>query len=251
MFSYYQKLNLSLIPIRPGEKRPVEFGWEKYCDRTPTPEEAQRWDQGNFGYGLALGPASGLLALDIDSDDTKILELCKKSPVVKRGNKGETRFFQYCSQIESTKVAGCIDVLARGRQTVLPPSIHPSTGKPYFWITQYTLENYAVGNLPTFTNQDLSELRSALEPHSFPKASSNWRQAVTQKIMDGSRNTTVTSIVGGLLRSGLHPKDVFEYAKYLNATKIVPPLETSELQTVMMSLMKRELNRKKRGICEV
>jgi len=105
--------------------------------------------------------------VDIDSDDPKILDAVKPSPVRKRGRKGESRAFRFDPNVPSCKVAGCIDILAYGRQTVLPPTIHPDTKEPYFWLTPDTLENFSVSDLPTFTFEDLDSLRRALEPDRF------------------------------------------------------------------------------------
>lgn len=252
MFLKYRSRNLSLIPLKLGQKRPLLSGWEQFSDRLPTELEARQWDCGNYGFGLVLGPASNLTALDIDSDDPTILNACKQSPVRKRGKKGETRFFKFCSEIHSMKIAGCIDVLAKGRQTVLPPSIHPDTGSPYYWLTNETLENYNVLNLPEFRIHDLVSIQNILEPRSKIKDGSgsisvnnmDWRSAISRPIFEGTRNTTVTSIIGGLLRSGIHPRDIFEYILYINATKIHPPLEASVLESIMTSIMKREHRRR-------
>lgn len=255
MFSKYRELRLSLIPLWPGQKIPFEKGWTKFCERLPTIQEAASWDKGNFGFGLALGSASNISALDIDSDDIIVLKACKQSPVVKRGKKGETRFFKFCPELSSTKIAGCIDILASGRQTVLPPSTHPDTGQPYFWLTFETLENYKASDLPTLTNEDIIATRRILEPQSlltYDIGSNNkdspWQNLTSGQVIAGARNSTLTSIVGGLLRCGLHPKEVYEYVLYLNANKFFPPLEIPEIETVIVSIMKREYKRRTRNL---
>lgn len=167
MFNKYRELGLSLIPVISGQKRPVESEWSRFCERLPTEEEAERWDsQGHQSFGLALGPAGGVLAVDIDSDDAKVLNAVKTSPLRKRGKKGETRFFRFHPDVPSTKVAGCIDILGHGRQTVMPPSMHPD-GFRYQWLTPDTFEDFQVKDLPLFTIDDLSDLRRALEPERF------------------------------------------------------------------------------------
>jgi hypothetical protein len=164
VFIKYRELGLSLIPIKAGEKRPAISEWQAYCERLPTEEEAEHWEETMApAYGVALGPASDLIAIDIDSDDANVLAAVPVSPVRKRGRKGETRFFRYNPEIPSCKVAGCIDVLALGRQTVVPPTVHPETREPYAWLTPDTLENFAVSDLPRFTLMDLSDMRGKLE----------------------------------------------------------------------------------------
>lgn len=163
LFNRYREVGLSLIPLKPGEKRPLESNWQVFCDRLPTDEECEKWERlGHKSYGLALGPASGIMAVDVDSDDVRVLSAVKASPVRKRGKKGDTRFFRFDPNVPSTKIAGCIDILAYGRQTVLPPTIHPDTGKPYLWLTLDTIDGYPKTDLPLFTVDDLNELRFAL-----------------------------------------------------------------------------------------
>lgn len=53
----------SLIPLRPGSKIPVEERWERYCH---TKRPFRRGDFIGKNAGIACGPASGLLVLDID-----------------------------------------------------------------------------------------------------------------------------------------------------------------------------------------
>lgn len=167
MFIKYLENGLALIPLVTGEKRPAIPGWQEFCERLPTEVEALLWDSSNYvSYGVTLGPANNLLAIDIDSDDVKVLNAVKPSPVRKRGRKGETRFFKFNPEITSHKVAGCIDILSTGRQTVLPPSIHPDTKEPYVWITTDTIENFSVNDLPEFSTDDLEAIRSTLEPSS-------------------------------------------------------------------------------------
>lgn len=168
MFTKYRELGLALIPLRPKSKAPALDGWTAFCDRLPTEEEASAWDARRYErYGLALGPSSGVMAVDIDSDDVNVLNAVKPSPLRKRGKKGETRFFRHDPNVPSCKVAGCIDILAYGRQTVMPPTTHPDTDLPYVWLTLDTFENTSVADLPTFTADDLADLRRALEPEKW------------------------------------------------------------------------------------
>lgn len=186
MFNHYRELGLSLIPIKIGAKRPdcSPFStdeWQRFCDRLPTEEECDAWESQHKRYGVTLGRASKIMAIDIDSDDKNIINACPLSPVIKRGRKGETRFFRYDPEVPSCKVAGIIDILAHGRQTLLPPTIHPETNEPYVWLTPDTLDNYDIKDLPIFTAADLAELRAKLEPKSY----------------DTQTNTTGIEIAGG------------------------------------------------------
>ena len=56
-----------------------------------------------------------------------------------------------------------VEVLATG-QSVLPPTIHPDTGRPYQWLTKATLFNTRVDELPVITKANIAALKTGLAP---------------------------------------------------------------------------------------
>jgi hypothetical protein len=54
---------------------------------------------------------------------------------------------------------GLVDVLISGKQTVLPPSIHPDTGNPYLWIGKPLLE-WETAELPRISADDINLLKA-------------------------------------------------------------------------------------------
>jgi putative DNA primase/helicase len=137
----YWARNLPVIPLLKGEKRPAISGWQQFCDRMPTEEEQADWlsrfPDGNIG--LALGPCSGLVAVDIDSDDPLVIAAIERalppSPWQRVGKKGKILIYKYdgqsTSRIRDENEKVICEILSRGTQIVLPPSIHPDTLKPY------------------------------------------------------------------------------------------------------------------------
>jgi hypothetical protein len=143
-----------LVPVR--GKSPYEKNWvNKECDLSKILAELETGKA--TGVGLKLG--NGLLAIDIDGDSA--WELLKKLA----GSNGITAFSETtawtsgragrkqclfsvaeadCPRIKklriSTGVSGddgkgeYLEFRWLGQQSVLPPSIHPGTGKPYEWI---------------------------------------------------------------------------------------------------------------------
>lgn len=226
VFNRYRERGLSLIPIKPGEKRP-DCGeeWQKYCDRLPTEDECDLWESTKAKrYGLALGRASGVMAVDVDSDDPKILGAVKPSPVRKRGKKGETLFFRWSEDISSCKVAGCIDILSHGRQTVMPPTTHPETNQPYVWLTPDTLDDFDVADLPEFTARDLAELRHALEPgyeipgapqQSVPLTGGPWYNDDPKRLCPHGSHDRLKMIANAIISRGASPDEaVRELLRY-------------------------------------
>lgn len=141
----YLAKGYSVIPLAAKQKGPKFSGWSRYCEELMDPQMAQSFYGKNNNIGLCLGPASDLCAVDIDTDDPvlikKIEKLLPVSPLRKKGAKGYTVLFKYngmaSKSVKDDKGNG-LDFLSSGRQTVLPPSIHPS-GIEYQWLGKTTL----------------------------------------------------------------------------------------------------------------
>jgi hypothetical protein len=150
----YLAAGYSVIPLMPKQKGPKLGGWSNYCEALMDPNTAREFCGKNNNIGLCLGPASDLCAVDIDTDDPelirKIERLLPQSPLRKKGAKGYTVFFKYngmaSKSVKDDKGNG-LDFLSNGRQTVLPPSIHPS-GIEYQWLTGTTLLDVAKKDVP-------------------------------------------------------------------------------------------------------
>jgi hypothetical protein len=56
-----------------------------------------------------------------------------------------------------------VDLIGPGRQTVLPPTIHPDTAKPYRWLTAETLDDLAPEELPVLPGDIAERITSLLE----------------------------------------------------------------------------------------
>ena len=124
--------------------------------------------------GIALGGTHGLVAVDIDSDDAAVIAAVKAtcpSPVRKRGRKGYTAFFRAGPMVKPRSFkfgnGDGVDLLAHGKQTVLPPTIHPDTDKPYAWLSVDTLEHVSPGHLPELPDDIADQLADALAPFGY------------------------------------------------------------------------------------
>lgn len=146
-----------------------------------------------WGISLLCGARSGIIAFDIDTDEIEILEIINKyiprSPSAKRGLKGETRFFRY-STIKTAHIKGIFDVLSDGAQTVLPPSIHPTTEKPYTWLGG-ALCDIDIENLPLLSPENILQLEAALNAHKSYVAKTT------------GRNNKLTAMVWAKLQQGV------------------------------------------------
>jgi len=169
------------IPCRPGSKRPGAYsqgywfgnlGWNEYCDRMPTDEEVATWCDWPQG-GVCVVLDHMVKVVDIDTDDETIraalAEIIPDSPVKKRGQKGYSAFFRGSDKIVSRafsisvfgKQERIVDLLAYGKQTVCPPTIHPDTQESYQWLGD-PLEDYAPEDLPVLDDDIADKIAAVL-----------------------------------------------------------------------------------------
>lgn len=197
---YYEK-SLPVLPLVGKAPKKIP-GWSRYCEH-PVPENLQdEWiskhDSANIG--LCMGPESGLVAVDIDDDSLK--HLCPPSPVVKAGLKAETRFFKYTG-VNKFKLKNLkVDFLSLGTQTVLPPSIHPDTNKPYRWLSPDTLLNFDIEDLPELPKSFFTDLEKLDKSYKKNKESIG-------------RHLTLLQMIGGKVKDkkpiDLMVEEIYQY----------------------------------------
>jgi Bifunctional DNA primase/polymerase, N-terminal len=176
----------SAIPCAPGLKVPGSYGrgewrrmpdWTRYAERSPTQIELDIWDRWpDAGVCIVLGgpldAPEQLVAVDVDSTDERIVEALRDvlpaGLVEKCGAKGYTGFYR-APQAVVTRTFDvdsirAVDLLARGRQTVIPPSLHPQTGRPYVWTTTLSLADVTLDRLPLLPDDIVERLSAALAP---------------------------------------------------------------------------------------
>jgi putative DNA primase/helicase len=206
MFSQYaQKYwakGLPAMPLRPNAKVPALNSWQAYCATMPTKEEQARWlesyPDGNIG--LPLGPQSGVVALDLDSVDPRVERVLEQimphSPWKRVGKKGAVYAFKYNGErtyrIKDENNNTVMEVLSRGAQIVLPPSIHPDTMKPY--VSNTELVDVVDKLVPLPSNFEVL-IRTALIDAGV-KLSSRGSNKVTEWVPSGGRDSAMTAIAG-------------------------------------------------------
>ena len=145
----YEKLSeqFSLLPIRTGFRYPKEKGWGKYCvEKRPFRREDFIETLINgvitvLNAGVATGPASGVIVLDIDDqeafekyyEDNRIELLLPDTFTVFSGGKSVHYYYAYPqdSRVYGRKSFGGFDIFGTGGQIFAPGSIHHRTGLPY------------------------------------------------------------------------------------------------------------------------
>lgn len=151
MIRKYWEMGFSVIPVN-GKHPAVGV-----TEHTRWAEEKQPESLIDFyenlpstGWAMVTGRVSGVIGIDIDSVSRDMHDICPPSPYRKVGARGETRFFRWSPEFADlgTKVKvkrpntgdpetgkeEALELLCNGHYTVMPPSLHPNTGKEYYWL---------------------------------------------------------------------------------------------------------------------
>ena len=168
------------LPIKPGTKHPAVNGWLRGgIDNDAWPPDC--------GIGVLCGHGD-LVALDIDTDDLAVNKavngLLPPDCPRKRGRKGVTIFVRAklpkkikqavgFAIIDGEWTVSNVEALTVGQQTVIPPSLHPSTKQPYEWVAGNddvvrTLYEMPLADLPGFEGDLEEALQRALAPLVVP-----------------------------------------------------------------------------------
>lgn len=169
-FLRLREAGFAVLLLKPKSKIPFEKKWasKPVMSLDELEDEYRKGDNG----GVRLGKPSKvrgkyLYAVDMDIRDEKYLKQAQNQvkllleadldefPTVISGSGGESRHFYLLSDKEfaSKKVwhsdekivdedgswhwAAEVEFFGTGKQAVLPPSIHPDTGKPYRWDREF------------------------------------------------------------------------------------------------------------------
>lgn len=193
------------------------------------------WPDANIG--VATGPASGLVVLDIDGEPGEIglseLE-ARHGPlpetVQQITGRGRQQFYRYPSDARvanKVDLAGCrgLDVRGDGGYVVMPPSQHVN-GRLYVWeVSADPLDGCELAPVPEAW---LQLLRSEGTPTA--------RESRNGRIIQGQRNDTLTRIAGSLRRYGCDTDTITDTLQAVNARRCDPPLAGDEVLGIARSI---------------
>jgi hypothetical protein len=161
---YYSR-GISVIPVRGKKVGVSNFG--QYSHRLPTRTEIDLFKKNkpDLNIGLMLGRVNNLMCIDVDTDLKDVMELIEnetpQTPVAKFGSKGITKFYRTTLNYNDSMCSfdhGCmLEFHGSSRQTVIPPSIHPTTKNSYVWVGGNLLDNYE--DIPTISYRNLKNIR--------------------------------------------------------------------------------------------
>lgn len=210
--------------LQPGQKRPIAEGWSEAPRATRADLERQYVPGANIGIRLgeySKTPAGYLHLIDLDirkpeaeaeawATVRKLVPTVDELPTVISGS-GAGRHFYFFSPtpLRSEKLAKGdgweIELFGTGKQAVLPPSIHPDTGKRYRWQRPIVRELVDLGVVPThiFRQDARPAAEDAEDEWDWGKPDPDWQRIrkALWKIKDASDRDT-------WLKIGMALKDV-------------------------------------------
>ena len=257
----YIALGWKLCALEPGTKSPKTPGWE----RNPIEPTQIR----NRGIGL-LHSLSRTCAIDLDNlndchywfynhniDLNMLLQDDDAVQIVSgRPNRGKLlyRLPESCAPLQTWQVKGhdkamlvefrCVARTGGSQQDVLPPSIHPDTGKPYQWggngdfrqLPELPATLLALWNsrptqtVPTSVQQEIRVIQNS------------------GKIPEGGRNNELFKMGGDLAFNGLSLEAIEAALQVSNQQKCTPPLPRGEVSTIARSVMTSSQGAKLAGV---
>jgi hypothetical protein len=207
------------------------------------------WPDSNLG--LVTGHKS-FVALDVDTrhggfenfDELKEeYGLLPDTAISHTGSGGLHYVFKSTNPIRNKQnVRSGIDFRGDGGYIVAPPSRHIS-GCQYCWDSDLHPSDVTICEIPRF----LVHLLSPANTSDSSYQSCKWADFLSQKIVDGERNTSFCSLVGYLLRKYVDPYLVKQIVKIINTHYTLPPLSNQRLEELFNGICKRESQRRNKS----
>jgi RecA-family ATPase len=217
--AWYEQLSeqYSIIPV--NGKAPIEAEWTKWCEKK-RPFNTE--DFAGRNAGIATGPASDLIVLDID--DWNLFESFRqrygypalpKTMIVKSGGSTPERpkyhyYLRYPDDGQqygrkAFKTLG-FDLVGVGGQVVAPLSIHPVTGNPYEIQSDSNIADPPDWILDLFTTEkrewkkiDVDKLRISDEV----------KTVIDKGKPQGERSEAMMSVINALVSAGCSDDQIF------------------------------------------
>jgi hypothetical protein len=251
----YARRGMKIFPCK-LDKLPVGYLVPRGClDATSDVDQVRRWwSTGNYSIGCATG--AGLMVVDIDTGDAgeengeavlRRLEArhAPLPPSVEAitGSGGRHIYLRYPRARDVRNSAGKlgenIDVRAAGGYTILPPSPHES-GRCYAWSTDST-KVFAAAPEWLLDLLDMPKPKAQVTEIGTDRA---WANLMRNGLGEGQRNDGLTRLVGYWLQRIGDPNEVLELAKMFNVHRCRPPLQAKEVETIVDSIARRELQKR-------
>ncbi|MEO7178654.1 MAG: bifunctional DNA primase/polymerase [Allosphingosinicella sp.] len=232
----YAACGFLVLPVVPGGKEPLNpHGSRGASSDLPTIRGWwEKWP--NAGVGIATGPLSGLVVIDVDQKaeiDGEETLAAAGTPLpgswqCLTGGRGRHIYLRYpAARIGCSPLGPGVDVRGDGGFVVAPPTLHAS-GRQYCWDVGHHPEETALAEMPPW-------LVDALETGSARTHDSRITSGPESWIKEGQRNTALMSFAGSMRSRGMSFEAMFSALTIENERRCVPPLDRREVARIAKS----------------
>lgn len=250
----YAQLGLAVLPLcgprhrckTPG-KVPFDFRTGRHMDGwqqrgVPTADEIEAWLRHPAGrranIGAVMGRASGLVRVDVDGPEGErtLRELAGGDPEPTwefvsgraEGGRGLLYALPEAVTIPTVGERNGLKIVAEGGQTVLPPSIHPATGRPYRWLPGR--DPWSFGPATPAPTWLIEAAHSWRQPR---RTAEEWAALIRQGAEPGARHPSMLALAGHLIARGVDPAVTLELLQAWNLARCKPPKPEAEVEAIV------------------
>ena len=217
----YHSRKMPVIPLT-RDRKPFHKDWSRWTEELP---EEPLYKEGQAGFGILPGKESGIMIVDIDTDDPELMKKLKEiiptTPVQRIGSKGVGLIFSHNADIVSRKFKNIkVEIFASSGYVVLPPSFHEKTGKEYYWVGKSLLD-FDKDLLPSFGLEVIHKLDSLND------SLSQVRQPGEKSGIGGRHDMLLSQLFAGLNKKTL--EELIDEITWYDLNMHNPPWSYDEL----------------------
>lgn len=217
--------------------------WKEFQTRPATADEIKRWWLTNqhINVGVALGPVSGLVGIDVDDEegDELLVDLSGgELPETWEYTTGKGRRLLYglpegitvtnhAFKRPGTEIE-ILRLMSRGGQVVLPPSVHPN-GSVYQWKPSRFPGAIPLAPCPEWMRTPIHR-----------EGEYSQRPVDGELITEGGRNNYLTSFAGTMRKHGADEDAILAALLSTNERRLDPPLPDAEVRSIARSICRYE-----------
>jgi hypothetical protein len=226
------KLGIALLRV--DGKEPIGKGWQKTKPLEPD-YAAGQWSR--YGRTLNMGGLLGgsrprLSVLEADNPVAavvlvKLLGPNPSTPTCRSGGKSIHYWFLDVDPPGNGRSVNGLEWRRGNQQVVLPPSVHPQTGRRYVWLPGLAPWEVAFASVP-----------GTVVEH-FAKSPAGKGGPIEDEILEGGRHAALLSIAGTLRRRGLGEQEILAALIAVNETRCKPPVELAQLKALAADVVER------------
>lgn len=233
----YANSNFKLIPLQPNSKNPIEgVSWLK--NMSDSLVQWQEWYNAHLNLGLVLGKASGVVAIDIDSDETfeKVKHLLGMT-AIQTTKRGRHYLYSYEECFDPIKHVNLrnkgyeMELRANNAYIVVAPS--SVEGEKRTWNGE------KIQPMPKELKEFLFSLIDKPKEESEPEESEKFEETALRgdlKGLDGRCNTFFTQM-GGVLSKTMPMKHVEKSLAVFNKA-LESPMPHADIKRMMYQIKK-------------